>query len=199
MASPKDHPSGERNKQPILEVLLRVLPPNGTVLEIASGTGQHVMHFARALPKLIWQPSEADAAGREAIHERLRAAPLANVLAPLALDVHDDAWPPIAADAIVCINMIHIAPWTATEGLIEHAGRVLASGKPLILYGPYKRGGHNTAPSNEAFDASLRARDPAWGVRELDDVAALAKRHGFGQPDIIAMPANNLTVVFRRD
>jgi hypothetical protein len=198
MASPKDHPSGERNKQPILEVLLRVLPPNGTVLEIASGTGQHVMHFARALPKLIWQPSEADAAGREAIHERLRAAPLANVLAPLALDVHDE-WPPIAADAIVCINMIHIAPWTATEGLIEHAGRVLASGKPLILYGPYKRGGRHTAPSNEAFDASLRARDPAWGVRELDDVAALAKRHGFGQPDIIAMPANNLTVVFRRD
>jgi SAM-dependent methyltransferase len=198
MASPRDHPSGERNKQPILEVLQRVLPPAGTVLEIASGTGQHVMHFARALPKLIWQPSEADAAGREAIHERLRAAPLANVREPLALDVHDAAWPRIAADAIVCINMIHVAPWTATEGLLEHAGRVLASGKPLILYGPYQRGGRHTAPSNEAFDASLRARDPAWGVRDLGEVTALAQRHGFELAEVVEMPANNLTVVLRR-
>jgi SAM-dependent methyltransferase len=199
MASLKDHPSGERNKQPILEVLQRVLPPVGTVLEIASGTGQHVVHFARALPALTWQPSEADAECREAIHARLRAAPLANIREPLALDVHDDAWPLMAADAIVCINMIHIAPWTATEGLVKHAGRLLAAGKPLILYGPYKRGGRHTAPSNEAFDTGLRARDPAWGVRDLDDVTTLAARHGFGPPDVIAMPANNLTVVFRRD
>jgi SAM-dependent methyltransferase len=199
MASLKDHPAVERNQQPILEVLRRVLPPAGTVLEIASGTGQHVVHFARALPALTWQPSEADAECLEAMRARFRAVPLANVREPLALDVHDDAWPHIAADAIVCINMIHIAPWTATEGLVKHAGRLLGAGKSMILYGPYKRGGRHTAPSNEAFDASLRARDPAWGVRDLDDVMMLAARHGFGQPDVIAMPANNLTVVFRRD
>jgi SAM-dependent methyltransferase len=198
MALPSDHPSGERNRQPILEVLQRVLPPVGTVLEIASGTGQHIVYFARALPRLTWQPSEADAECLEAMRARLRAAPLTNVGEPLALDVHDDAWPLIAADAIVCINMIHVAPWTATEGLLEHAARLLASGKPLILYGPYKRGGRHTAPSNEAFDTSLRTRDAAWGVRDLDDVTTLAEHHGFGQPDIIAMPANNLTVVFRR-
>jgi SAM-dependent methyltransferase len=199
MASPSDHPSGERNKQPILEVLQRVLPSEGTVLEIASGTGQHVVHFARALPALNWQPSEANAECLEAMHARLRAAPLANVRAPLVLDVHDVTWPPIAADAIVCINMIHVAPWTATEGLLRHAGQLLGAGKVLILYGPYKRGGRHTALSNEAFDTSLRARDPAWGVRDLDDVARLAERHGFGQPYVVPMPANNFTVVFRRD
>jgi hypothetical protein len=199
MASPRDHPSGERNKQPILDVLVRVLPPDGTVLEIASGTGQHVVHFARALPKLVWQPTETDAECREAIRARLRATQLANVREPLALDVCDDSWPLVAADAIVCINMIHVAPWSATVGLVKHAGQLLVAGKPLILYGPYKRGGRHTAPSNEVFDASLRARDPTWGIRDLDDMTTLAKRHGFGQPDAIAMPANNLTVVFRRD
>jgi SAM-dependent methyltransferase len=199
MELPRDSPPAERNKQPILEVLQRVLPPEGIVLEIASGTGQHIVHFASALPRLIWQPSEADAECREAIRARLSAASLANVREPLALDVHDDAWSLVAADAVVCINMIHIAPWTATESLLEHAARLLATGKPLVLYGPYKRGGRHTAPSNEAFDTNLRARDPAWGVRDLDDVTTLAEHHGFGPPEIIAMPTNNLTVVFQRE
>jgi SAM-dependent methyltransferase len=198
MGLPKDHPSGERNKRPILEVLRRVLPPTGTVLEIASGTGQHVVHFARALPELIWQPSEADEQLCDAIRERLRAAALPNVREPLLLDVCDDAWLSMAADAIVCINMIHIAPWSATEGLMRHARRLLESGELLILYGPFKRSGRHTAPSNAAFDASLRAQDPDWGVRDLDDVTTLAERCDFERAEIVAMPANNLTVVFRR-
>jgi hypothetical protein len=198
MKPPSDSPAAERNKQPILDVLLRVLPAEGTVLEIASGTGQHVVHFARALPQLIWQPSEPDAELRDTIRERLDSEGLQNVRAPLALDVLVDVWPITSADAVLCSNMIHIAPWSATEGLVRHASRLLASGAPLILYGPFKRRGRRTAPSNEAFDASLRARDPAWGVRDLDEVTALAQRHGFELAEVVEMPANNLTVVLRR-
>ena len=198
MELPKDHPSGERNKQPIAEVLRRLLPPAGTVLEIASGTGQHVVHFARALPGLIWQPSEADDALCEAIRERLRAAALPNVREPLLLDVCNDGWVSMAADAIVCINMIHIAPWSATEGLLRHASRLLEPGELLILYGPFKQSGRHTAPGNAAFDASLRAQNPDWGVRDLDEVTKLAETYGFEQAEVVVMPANNLTVVFRR-
>jgi hypothetical protein len=198
MASPRDHPSGERNKEPILEVLRRVLPPAGAVLEIASGTGQHVVPVARALPRLTWQPSEADEELCDAIRERLRVAALPNVRQPLLLDVCDGAWLSMAADAIVCINLIHIAPWSATEGLLRHASRLLEWGELLILYGPFKRSGRHTTPSNEAFDAGLRARDPAWGVRDLDEVTALAQRQGIGLAEIVEMPANNLTVVLRR-
>jgi SAM-dependent methyltransferase len=194
----QESPAAERNKQPILEVLETCLPRSGTVLEIASGTGQHVVHFARALPALTFQPTDTDAELSAAVAARVAAAALGNLLPPLVLDVLDPVWPVSAADAVLCINMIHIAPRTATPALLAGAARLLGSGAPLVLYGPFRRGGRHTAPSNEAFDASLRARNPDWGVRELDDVIACALEHGFELAEAVAMPANNLTVVFRR-
>ena len=191
-------PAAERNKDPILAVLRRILPPRGTVLEIASGTGQHVVHFAHGLPTLLWQPSEPDDGLRAAIEARVRDAGVANVQSPLALDVLDRPWRLERADAIVCINMIHIAPWAAAQALFGEAQRLLQAGAPLVLYGPYRRGGRHTAPSNEAFDASLRSRDPAWGVRDLDDVEDLGKMSAFALQETVEMPANNLTVVFVR-
>jgi hypothetical protein len=197
-ASTLKSPAAERNKEPILAVLRRVLPAHGSVLEIASGTGQHAVHFARALPELSWQPSDPDATLRAAIESRVAAAALPNLRPPLDLDVLAAEWPALAADAIVCINMIHIAPWAATAGLFRHAARVLGAGAPLVLYGPFKRGGQHTAASNEAFDSSLRARDAAWGVRDLEAVAAVARDHGFEYVDAAALPANNFAVEFRR-
>jgi SAM-dependent methyltransferase len=191
-------PAAERNKQPILEVLQRVLPATGTVLEVASGTGQHVVHFAQSLPKLSWQPSDPDARLRAAIEARIADAALANVRPPLALDVLEKPWPLARADAIVCINMIHIAPWAVALALFAEAERLLQAGAPLVLYGPYRRGGRHTAPSNEAFDASLRSRNPEWGIRDLDDVERLASGSGFALQETVEMPANNLTVVFQR-
>lgn len=193
-----DSPAAERNKEPILEQLRRLLPESGTVLEVASGTGQHAVHFARALPGLIWQPTEPDAGLRGSIARRVQAAALANLRPPAAFDVLAGAAPAAAADAVICINMIHIAPWAATHGLFHHAAALLSAGAPLILYGPYKLDGRHTAPSNEAFDASLRARNPDWGVRDLDDVTAVAREHGFELEHCVAMPANNQLVVFRR-
>ena len=190
-------PAAERNKQPILEVLQRVLPAAGIVLEVASGTGQHVVHFAQSLPKLSWQPSEPDGRLRAAIAARIADAALANVRPPLALDVLEKPWPLARVDAIVCINMIHIAPWAAALALFAEAGRLLHARAPLVLYGPYRRGGH-TAPSNEAFDASLRSRNPEWGVRDLDEVERVASGSGFALQETVDMPANNLTVVFQR-
>lgn len=189
----------ERNKAPILDVLERALPQTGLVLEIASGTGQHVVHFAAALPALEWQPTEADAELREAVTARVAAAGLGNVRAPLALDVTAAPWPVAAADAILCINMIHISPWRACEALVSGAGERLPVGGPLILYGPYRRGGEHTAPSNAAFDQSLRARNAAWGVRDLEKVERLAAGSGFKLGEVVAMPANNLVVIFRRE
>jgi hypothetical protein len=191
-------PAVARNRDPILAVLRRVLPARGTVLEIASGTGEHAVHFAAALPDIDWQPSDPDAAALRSIVAWREAARLPNVLAPLLLDVTSPVWPVQQTDAMVCINMIHISPWRAAEALMAGAGRVLESGGMLFLYGPYKEGGVHTASSNEAFDASLRARNPEWGVRELDDVKALAARHGIEFVERVAMPANNLSVVFRR-
>jgi hypothetical protein len=191
-------PAAERNKQPIADVLARVLPPAGVVLEIASGTGQHAVHFAHTFPSLTWQPSEPDAEAVAILAERVRHAGLPNLRAPLELDVHE---PPLLRDAVaavVCINMIHIAPWWACAALLLHGERWLAPGAPLVLYGPFKRGGKHTAPSNAAFDANLRARDPEWGVRDLDDVVALARRHSLDLAEVVAMPANNLSVVLRR-
>lgn len=188
----------ERNKGPILEVLSRVLPATGTVLEIASGTGQHVAHFAASLAGLRWLPSDPDAERREIIAARIAQAALANVAPPLALDVHEP-WPLRApVTAIVCINMIHIAPQSATAALLEGARRWLdpAGARVLFLYGPFKEHGVHTAPSNEAFDASLRERNPAWGVRDLDAVSAQAAALGFERTQLIAMPANNLSVVY---
>jgi len=188
----------ERNKQAIADVLARVLPKAGCVLEIASGTGQHAEHFARAFPALIWQPSEPDPESLAVVAERVRRAALPNLLAPLPLDIRRELPPLRDFAALVCINMIHIAPWSACEALLEQAARLLARGAPLVLYGPFKRGGEHTAPSNAAFDASLRARDAEWGVRDVDDVVALAGRHSLALAEIVSMPANNLTVVLAR-
>lgn len=190
-------PPAERNKQPIADVLARVLPKAGLVLEIASGTGQHAEHFARAFPSLTWQPSEPEAESRAVLIERVRRAALPNLRVPLALDVHA----PPSLDgfaAVVCSNMIHIAPWSACAALLACAERWLTAGAPLVLYGPFKRGGQHTAPSNAAFDADLQRRDPQWGVRDLDDVVALARRHSLELDEVVAMPANNFTVVLRR-
>jgi len=192
-------PAAERNKDPILDVLRQVLPERGLVLEIASGTGQHVVHFASALPALSWQPSDPDAESLDSIAAYVAASGLANMAAPMALDARGSDWPIERADAVVCINMIHIAPWSAAEGLFRGAAGLLDNGQPLVLYGPYKRGGEHTAPSNADFDASLKHRNAEWGVRDLDnEVTPLAERNGFRLEQVVEMPANNLTVVFRR-
>ncbi len=192
-------PAAERNRGPILDVLRGVLPPAGLVLEIASGTGQHVVHFAAALPRLEFQPTDVDEANLASIAAWRAEAGLPNVRPPLRLDVRDPVWPVDRADAVFCANMIHIAPWAAAEGLLAGAARVLPAGGVLCLYGPFAFGGRFLAPSNEAFDASLRARDPAWGVRDLDVVTVTAARHGFACASVVEMPANNHTVVFRRE
>ena len=189
-------PSADRNKQPILDVLARVLPSSGLVLEIGSGTGQHVSHFAQALPDLTFQPSEFDRDRHASIVAWTNR--LANVRPPLAFDVTRLPWPVRAADAIVCINVIHISPWEATLALMKGAGETLPPGGVLVTYGPYRREGKHTAPSNEAFDASLKSRDPRWGVRDMEEVAAIAKANGLGLDEVVPMPANNFTLVFRR-
>ena len=191
-------PAAARNRDPILAVLRGVLPRTGTVLEIASGSGEHVMHFARALPGLVFQPSDPNPEARLSIAAWAADSGLANLRPPLALDAASPSWPVTAADAVLCINMIHISPWAATEGLMRGAAAILPPGTPLYLYGPYRRAGVATAPSNEAFDRDLRQRDPAWGLRDLETVAALAAAAGFSGPAVTEMPANNLSVVFRR-
>lgn len=199
MADPRlQAPAVQRNRDPILDVLRRVLPTAGTVLEIASGSGEHVVHFARALPDLTFQPSDIDVESLKSIAAWVASSGVPNILPPLHLDVAADHWPIEAADAVMCINMIHISPWTATEGLLAGAAKLLPRAGVLYLYGPYKRGQQHTAPSNAAFDADLRARNPAWGVRDLGDVARCAADAGFDAPDVFDMPANNLSVVFRR-
>jgi Protein of unknown function (DUF938) len=191
-------PSVARNRDFILAVLRRALPGRGTVLEIASGSGEHAVHFAAALPQLIWQPSDPDPQARDSIAAYRAAAQLPNLMPPLALDVTSSTWPATQTDAMVSINMIHIAPWAAAEGLMAGAERLLPKGGVLFLYGPFREHGQHTAPSNAAFDESLRARNREWGVRDLDEVAALASQHGFALEERVAMPANNLSVVFRR-
>jgi hypothetical protein len=192
-----DSAAAERNRQPILDVLKSILPPDGLVLEIASGTGQHVVHFAANLPALLWQPSDADADSHAMLELRVDRMQLENIRPPITLDVHASPWPISAAAAVVCINMIHIAPWTATVALCRGARSVLQQDGPLYLYGPFRRGGQHTAPSNAAFDASLRQRNPEWGVRDLDDVTRAAADHGLRLDSVIPMPANNLSVIFR--
>jgi SAM-dependent methyltransferase len=189
----------ERNRGPILEILGRVLPPSGLVLEIASGTGQHVTFFARELPALRWQPSDPSPAHLDSIRAWAVACGADNVTSPVRLDVEIAPWPLAQADAILNINMIHIAPWSATEALFRGAARLLAGGAVLFLYGPFKRDGRHTAESNARFDERLRSEDPRWGVRDLGDVEAVAAAAGFGVPEVIAMPANNLSLVFRRN
>ena len=190
--------AAERNKGPILDVLRGVLPDRGLVLEIASGTGRHVAHFAAALAGLTWQPSEQDAALRGVIDAAVRDAGLSNVMPPLDLDVLQWPWPISEVDAVVNINMIHVAPWRATSGLIRGAAQILGGGGSLVLYGPYRRFGDHTAPSNEAFDARLRAQNPQWGLRDMEDVERLAANAGFAMDGIVPMPANNFSLIFRR-
>jgi SAM-dependent methyltransferase len=191
-------PHVTRNREPILAVLRRVLPARGLVLEIASGSGEHAAYFAKELPALTWQPSDPDPEALASIAAHRADAALPNLLAPLRLDVTAKDWPVGRVDVVMCNNMIHISPWAATEGLIAGAGRVLTAGGVLFLYGPYKVGGRHTAPSNQAFDEDLRNRNPEWGIRDLADVTALAQHHGFAAPETIEMPANNLSVIFRR-
>ncbi|NPD24423.1 DUF938 domain-containing protein [Corallococcus exiguus] len=191
-------PATERNREPLLAVLREVLPTEGTLLEVASGTGQHAAFFAKAFPGLTWQPTDGDPSSLESIDAWRMEEGLANVLPARLLDASSDAWPVEHADAMLCVNMIHIAPWAACQGLMRGAARVLRPGGRLVLYGPYFVEGKETAPSNLAFDESLRARDASWGVRELGAVTAEAARHGLQRERVVEMPSNNLTVVFRR-
>lgn len=202
MSKPQDRrlssPSALRNRDPILEVLREVLPPSGRVLEIASGSGEHVLHFARHLPHLSWQPSDPSAEAQASIAAWIAAEGGPNIAAPLDIDASASSWPIDSVDAIIAINMVHISPWRATEGLMQNAGRILPPGGPLVLYGPYRRAGHDFEPSNAWFDADLRARNPEWGVRTVEEVARAAEASGLRLDKVVEMPANNLSLVFRR-
>jgi SAM-dependent methyltransferase len=191
-------PAVARNRDPILAVLRRHLPDQGTVLEIAAGTGEHAAYLAPQFPHLAWQPTDIDPDALASIEAHRAAANAPNLRAPIMLDVTAPRWPIEQAAAVISINMIHISPWAAAQGLMAGASRLLAAGSVLYLYGPFKENGEHTAPSNAAFDASLRARDPAWAVRDTGDVRTLADSHGFDFIERVAMPANNLSLVFRR-
>ena len=186
-----------RNREPILAVLKRVLPSEGLVLEVASGSGEHAAFFAKNLPSLLWQPSDYDSPAIASIAGHRAAAAAANLLAPVSLDVGSYDWPIERANALVCINMIHIAPWTATEGVMAGAERLLGPEGIVYLYGPYRIDGQHTAPSNRDFDTWLRSQDPNWGVRDLSQVVELAARHRFELIETVQMPANNLSIIFR--
>lgn len=190
--------SADRNKQPILDVLTRVLPPTGFVLELGSGTGQHVSHFAMALPSLVFQPSEKDVLRHASIAAWSAESRLSNVRPPIAIDVTQLPWPVEEADAIVCINVIHISPWEATLALMAGAAKLLPAGGVLVTYGPYMRGGEHTSPGNRAFDAGLRAQDPRWGLRDIDKVAEVANAEGLDLEEAVPMPAHNFTLVWRK-
>jgi SAM-dependent methyltransferase len=191
-------PAAERNRQPILDVLRRALPPTGLVLEIASGTGQHAVFFSEHLSGLRWQPSDASVDALRSIQAWVEESALENLLPPIALDVCSPRWPIASADALLCINMIHISPWETTESLFRGASAMLAGGSPLIIYGPYRLHGAHSAPSNAAFDESLRSRNPRWGVRDIDALVELAGRTGFELHKRVSMPANNMTLIWTR-
>lgn len=191
-------PHVARNAAPIAEVLRDVLPESGLVLEVASGSGEHALHFAREFPKLLWQPSDPESAALRSIEAWRSDMALFNLLPPVSLDARAAEWPVTHADAILCINMVHISPWATTVGLMRGAGRLLEAGAPLYLYGAYRQAGVETAPSNEAFDENLKARNPQWGVRDLDAVVAEAALNNLHPENVIPMPANNLSVVFRK-
>lgn len=195
---PASTPS-ERNRDPILQVLRRHLGAQGLVLEVASGSGTHAVHFAAGLPDLTFQPTDGDPLSIPGIDARVADAGLANVRPARLLDATSADWPVSSAEAVLCINMIHIAPWEATIGLMRGAARVLGAGGILYLYGPYRRGGEHTAPTNVAFDLSLQGRNPAWGIRNLETVVDQAGEHGFSLVAVEEMPANNLSVIFRKN
>ena len=191
-------PATARNTEPIGAVLADELPGTGTVLEIASGTGEHAAAFARRFPNLTWQPTERASHDLGSIRAYRADAGMENLAEPLVLDASSRRWSVTEAAALLCVNMVHISPWTASEGLFAGAGEVLSAGSPLILYGPYREAGVETSPSNEAFDASLKARDPSWGLRRVADMDALAFANGFERTARHAMPANNLVLVYRK-
>jgi hypothetical protein len=190
--------AAERNKSPIVDVLGRVLSGHGVVLEVASGTGQHVVHFAKAFPELAWQPSDPDPELRESIARRVGEERLTNVKPPIDLDVTKLPWPLQAAAAVVCINMIHVAPWSATLALLKGAQALLPPQHVLFLYGPYRRFGQHTSKSNEQFDSDLRAHDAEWGLRDVEAVSEAAASSGFALAEIVEMPANNFSLIFKR-
>ncbi|MBW4331478.1 DUF938 domain-containing protein [Stakelama sp. CBK3Z-3] len=192
----KHAPATLRNREPIADVLPGVLPGTGRVLEVASGSGEHCSFFAQRFETCEWQPSDPDPQALASI--KSWCAERNNALPPVALDAADTVWPVARADAIVCINMTHIAPWQATLGLMAGAGRLLTSEAPLYLYGPFVRDGVTTAESNRAFDASLRARDSRWGLRRVEDISAAAGANALHLERVIEMPANNLSLVYRR-
>lgn len=199
MSDPRRHaPPAQRNREPIAEILRKILPANGTVLEIASGSGEHAIHFAKAFPTLIFQPSDPSLDALASIEAWRLHEDLQNLRSPVQLDAAAQGWPVTEADALLCINMIHISPRSATEGLMRGAATLLAAGAPLFLYGPYQRGGNHTAPSNAAFDEDLRRRNAEWGIRDLEAVTDCARQNGFTAPDVYEMPANNLSLVFWR-
>lgn len=195
-------PATQRNREPILQVLQKILHPTGNILEISSGTGEHAVYFALRLKPCIWIPSEPQLYLRESIAAWREDFPTDYLAPPLDIDVTDDSWvveaEKIEIAAIVNINMIHIAPWSACLGLMAGAGRILPNDGILYLYGPYKQGGKHTAPSNEAFDESLKSHNPVWGVRNLEDVINVANQQGLALVEVIEMPANNLSVVFQK-
>ena len=196
-------PATQRNREPILEILKRILPPESTILEIASGTGEHAVFFASKLSSRRWIPSDFNPLLRDSINAwREESDSVTNLEEPLAIDVNESQWEietkDIKIDAIVNINMIHISPWKSCLGLMAGAGRILSSGGILYLYGPFKQKGEHTASSNVSFDESLRRQNPEWGVRDLEAVARIANSEGFTLEETIAMPANNLSVVFKR-
>ena len=191
-------PATLRNRGPILDVLRPLLPRAGLVLEVASGTGEHVVHFARKLPALTWQPSDPSHEARQSIAAWVAAEGLVNVRSPLDLDAAAEKWPVEHAGAVICINMTHISPWSSTVGLMKGAGQILDRGAPLYLYGPYRRPGRELEPSNAAFDLDLRSRNPQWGLRDLDELSKCARDYRLELDQVIEMPANNLSVVFRK-
>ncbi len=197
---PRRHaPATSRNREAITEQLTHILPETGSVLELASGSGEHIVHFARHFPQLHWQPSDTEDAALASITAHSLDAGLPNIAPPLLIDAAQPDWPIDHADALLCINMVHISPWAATEGLFRGAGKLMPSGAPLILYGPFLEAEVVTAESNMAFDASLKARNPAWGLRDRAAVDALAACHGLRPARRVAMPANNILLVYRRD
>jgi len=189
-------PATERNRDVIAETLARVLPADGLVLEVASGTGEHAVHFAKRLPGLIWQPSDPDPIAIASINAWRADTKLANVRPAMQLDASAD-WPISHADAVICINMTHISPWAATLGLLRNAARVMPPSAVLFMYGPYNQHGVPLADSNAAFDMSLRQQNPEWGLRYVDDIVEEADKIGLRLDQVIAMPANNLSLIFR--
>ena len=205
LAQKKYAPATDRNREPILEVLRDYLPDYGTILEIASGSGQHAVYFTQHLANHYWQPSDPDKNSRDSISAWWWEVQLNNILPPLDITTQADIWPvenikiPLPVSSIVCINMTHISPWESTIGLMKGAKRILPEGGILYLYGPYKVDGKHTAPSNELFDIDLRNRNPKWGIRNLDDITALARQYNLNFVNSVQMPANNLSVIFRKD